>query len=333
MKPDHLVKILAERGVSSRRGSERMIRDGLVSVDGTVVTEPGLKVDPRAQKILVEDKPLPGRPRRVYMVIHKPKGVINSRLDPEGRRTVYELLDGLPPGVETVGRLDYGSEGVLLMTNDGEMSYRLTHPSYGVTKSYLVKVSGTPDERKLALLARGVHLDDGPTSPARVEMISSVGPSTWLLLTIHEGRNRIVRRLISHVGHRVLKLKRVGFGGITLRGLKVGESRSLTAGELAHLRRLVKEPGPPVLKVSHAVRKGVADALGLAQPPKQERVRPKARDEEGRPYRKKGWARPGAKKSTRSGGRSRRGASRVGSARPNRSKKQGGGRGGSGRED
>ena len=297
MKPDHLVKILAEFGVSSRRGSEKMIREGLVSVDGTVVTEPGMVVDIRAQKVLIGDDPLPPLPKRVYLVMHKPKGVINSKVDPDGRKTVHDLLEHSIPGLETVGRLDYGSEGVLLLTNDGELAYRLTHPGYGVTKTYLVKVSGTPDKSKVARLSRGVPLDDGPTSPARVEIVSSTGPSTWVLITLHEGRNRIVRRLMEAIGHRVLKLKRVGFGGITLRGLAPGETRELTPGELTHLRRLIREPGPPVLKVSHAVRMGVAEALRIPPPPREEQERDRARDENGQPYRKKGWARPKVKKT------------------------------------
>lgn len=297
MKPDHLVKILAEYGVASRRASERMIRDGLVSVDDSTVTEPGMIVDVRAQKVLVDGKPLPPRPKLAYLVLHKPRGVINSKSDPQGRKTVYDLIENRPAGLETVGRLDYGSEGVLLMTNDGEMAYRLTHPAYGVTKTYLVKVTGTPDKRKLGQLARGVTLDDGPSSPARVEIVSSTGPSSWLLITIHEGRNRIVRRLLDAVGHRVLKLKRVGFGGITLRGLKPGETRELSAGELTHVRHLIREPGPPVLKVSYEVRRGVAEALRVPPPPRDEVGEGRAKDEEGRPYRKKGWARPKARKN------------------------------------
>jgi len=260
VKPDHLVKILAERGIASRRGSEKMIREGQVTVDDVVVTEPGRVIDIRAQTVLVDGTPLPPLPDPTYLVLHKPRGVINTKNDPEGRQTVYDLLSDPTPGLETVGRLDYGSEGVLLLTNDG------------------------------------VRLDDGPTSPARVELISSAGPSSWILLTIHEGRNRIVRRIMDAVGHKVLKLKRVGFGGITLRGLEPGNTRSLSKGELTHLRRLVKEPGPPVLKVSYEVRRGVAEALRLPTPDREFEESDRARDEEGRPYRKKGWARPKPRK-------------------------------------
>lgn len=301
MKPDHLVKVLAEHGVASRRGSERMVREGLVTVDGEVVSDPGMIVDVRAQKILIDKVPLPSRPDPIYLVMHKPRGVINSKVDPEGRDTVYDLIVDKTSGLETVGRLDYGSEGVLLVTNDGEMAYRLTHTGYGVTKTYLVKVSGTPDKRKLAQLSKGVILDDGPTSAARVELVSTTGPSSWVLLTIHEGRNRIVRRLMDAVGHKVLKLKRVGFGGITLRGLEPGQCRNLSSGELTHLRRLIKEPGPPLLKVSYEVRRGVAEALRLPTPDRELEETQRPRDPEGRPYRKKGWARPKARKGAKPG--------------------------------
>lgn len=324
MKPDHLVKILAEHGIASRRASERMIREGLVTIDDVVVSDPGLIVDIRAQKVLVDKLPLPDRPDPTYLVMHKPRGVINSKNDPEGRPTVYDLIMDKTSGLESVGRLDYGSEGVLLVTNDGEMAYRLTNAGYGVTKTYLVKVSGTPDKRKLLQLAKGVALEDGPTSPARVELVSSAGPSSWVLITIHEGRNRIVRRLMDAVGHRVLKLKRVGFGGITLRGLEPGQCRSLSSGELTHLRRLIKEPGPPVLKVSYEVRRGVAEALRLPTPDRELEETQRARDEEGRPYRKKGWARPKARKGAKPGAKFKK--QRMSSG-PRGTKAKSGGRG------
>jgi 23S rRNA pseudouridine2605 synthase len=289
---DHLVKILAERGVASRRGAEKMIREGLVTVDGKVQAQPGTLVDARTQDIRIDGRRLPPRPKPVHLVLHKPRGVITTRSDPEGRRTVFDLLEQPAPGISAVGRLDFNTEGVLLLSNDGELAYRLAHPSYGVTKSYLVKVSGTPDAKKLARLARGVPLEDGPTGPALVEIVVSAGPSSWLLLTLAEGRNRIVRRLVDHIGHRVLKLKRIGFGGITLRGIEPGDTRSMSDGELEHLRRMVRKPGPKELTVTRQVRLAVAEALRLPAPPPEERGAPRHRDEEGRPYRKRGWARP-----------------------------------------
>lgn len=292
MSADHLVKILADRGIASRRGSERLIRDGAVTVDGAEVREPGALIDPDAQEVKVQGRRLPPPPKRVHLVLHKPRGVVTTADDPEGRRTVFDLIPRAVPGLAAVGRLDYGSEGVLLLTNDGELAYRLTHPAYGVSKSYLAKVSGTPDGKKLARLARGVTLDDGPTGPAGVELVSTSGPSAWVLVTVHQGRNRVVRRMLEHVGHPVLKLKRVGFAGITLRGLEPGQSRELTAGELEYLRRKVRSPGKGDLDVSRPVREAVAEALRLPPPPPDERSGPRHLDEEGRPYRKKGWARP-----------------------------------------
>jgi pseudouridine synthase len=299
---DHLVKLLAERGVASRRASERLIREGRVSVDGKVVREPGERVDPGSQTVLFDGKPLPAKPTPVYLVLHKPKGTITSRTDPHERKTVFDLLDDPPASLAAVGRLDFQTEGVLLLTNDGELAYRLTHPSFGVTKTYLVKVSGTPEPRKLAQLQRGVRLDDGPTRPAIVELISSAGASSWLLIQIQEGRNRIVRRMIDHIGHKTLKLKRIGFGGITLRNLEPGQTRPLTAGELGRLRRLVRTQGKAKLEMTFDLRKAVAEAL--RQPiPKRERIAPSTLDEEGRPYRKKGWARPKPRKTRRLGSR------------------------------
>jgi 23S rRNA pseudouridine2605 synthase len=297
MASEHLVKILAERGVASRRGAERLIRDGEVTVDGAVQTDPGVMLDPDSVRIAVDGHRLPAKPEPAFFVMHKPKGVITSRKDPQERKTVFDLLPtDFDTSIQAVGRLDFGTEGVLLLTNDGELAYRLTHPSYGVTKSYLVKVSGSPEERKIKAMEKGVNLEDGRTAPALVELVRSTGPSSWLLITISEGRNRIVRRMIDHIGHRTLKLKRVGFGGITLRALEPSKVRVFTKGELEHLRRLVAKPGTAKLKVTHEVRKAVAEALRLPLPPRKSRP-PKSLDEEGRPYRRKGWARPKAKKT------------------------------------
>lgn len=316
MSTEHLVKILAERGVSSRRGSEKLIRSGVVKVDGHVVTEPGELVDAKKQHVLIDGRVLPALPKPLHLLLHKPKGCLTTRHDPEERRTVFDVLQDPHPSLAAVGRLDWGTEGVLLVTNDGELAYRLTHPSYNVPKSYLVKVSSTPDERKLGQLARGIKLEDGPTAPALVELIHSSGPSSWVLVTISEGRNRIVRRMMEHVGHPVLKLKRVAFGGVTLRGLGPGDQRSLTPGELRHLRSLVRVKGRTKLSVPWEVRAAVAEALHLPEPPRPQKAGVRARDDEGRPYRKKGWARPKAKNA-------RPGRGRKPSARPTRSKKKG----------
>lgn len=323
MKPDHLVKVLAEHGVSSRRGCERMVRDGLVTVDDVVADDPGAIVDPRAQTIRVEGEPLPPPPKPTYLMLHKPKGVITTRNDPEERQTVFDLLDSPHPALAAVGRLDYWTEGLLLLTTDGELAYRLTHPSYQVAKSYLVKVTGTPQPRKLKELERGVELEEGMTAPAAVELVRSAGPSSWLLITIVEGRNRIVRRMIEAIGHRTLKLKRVGLGGLALKDLEPGQSRELSRGEIEHIKRVVSRPqSKPRLTVPFQVREAVAEALRLPKPerPKREQ-RVQSRDEEGRPYRAKGWARPKPKKRGNRKGRGR------GSKGTGGSKGQGGSKG------
>lgn len=287
----NLHRLLAERGVASRRGSERLVKDGRVTVDLDVVTDPTVIVDPKEQEIRVDGEPLPPAPRPAWLVLHKPKGTLTTREDPEGRATIWQSLPDLPANVEAVGRLDFHTEGVLILTNDGELAFRLTHPSYGIAKTYLVKVSGTPEPRKLRELSRGVKLEDGPTGPAEIRMVDPRGPSSWLLVTIAEGRNRIVRRMIDHIGHRVLKLKRVAFGGITLRGLEPGEARVLTEGEVDHLRHLVREPGPARLETNDTVEAAVAEALRLPTPPTRapHSQRPDAED---KPGRKSGWAKP-----------------------------------------
>jgi pseudouridine synthase len=220
-----------------------------------------------------------------------------------------------------VGRLDYWTEGLLVLTTDGELAYRLTHPRYHVSKSYLVKVTGTPQPRKIKELEKGIELEDGKTAPAAVEIVRTVGPSSWLLITITEGRNRVVRRMVEAIGHRTLKLKRVGFGGLGMKGLDVGRWRTLSRGEIDHLKRVVsKEPVKPRLSVSYQVREAVADALRLPKPERPQREqRVRGRDEEGRPFRAKGWARPKAK------------AERPGSAGPRRKSSKGRGRGGGGK--
>lgn len=290
MSSDHLQRVLSDRGVASRRACERLIRDGRVTVDGVVLADPAAMVDPRSHHIRVDGEALPPAPKPAWLVLHKAKGCLTTRDDPEQRKTIWDDLPPLPSNVEAVGRLDFHTEGVLLLTNDGELAYRLTHPSYGVPKTYLVKVSGTPELRKLKQIAKGVELEDGPTGPALVRMVDARGPSSWLLIMIAEGRNRVVRRLIDHIGHRTLKLRRIGFGGITLRGLGPGEVREITPGELEHLRRLTREPGPARLESSPDIELAISEALHLATPPEPRRE-PREPGQDA-PPRKKGWARP-----------------------------------------
>ncbi|HND29424.1 MAG TPA: pseudouridine synthase [Myxococcota bacterium] len=240
-----LAKVLAARGIASRREAEKLIEKGLVEVDGEVIRHPGHPVDPDHERIYVDGKLTPTTPRKAYYLLNKPTGYIVSRADPDGRRSVLELLPELPERVEPVGRLDINTEGALLLTNDGALAHSLTHPSREIPKRYLVKVWKEPNERKLAQLETGVHLEDGKTAPAKVRIVESTdGGNTWLELTVTEGRNRLVRRMFAAIGHPVSKLKRVSFATISVRDLPVGQFRLLTAEEVTRLRELARGVNP-----------------------------------------------------------------------------------------
>ncbi len=234
-----LSRLIAQRGVASRRDADRLVQDGRVTVNGQVAAEPGLDVDPERDHVKVDGKRLPPQPSTVVLLLHKPPGTVTTEDDPEERDTVLDLLEGTRyhGRVHPVGRLDYGSEGVLLLTNDGDLAYRLTHPRYHVPKVYVVKVTGDLDERKARSLRRGVPLPDGRTAPAGVEIVEARGRNTWVRLLIHEGRNRIVRRMMEFVGHRVLKLRRESFAGVELGSLPRGEFRVLDSTEVQQLRQ------------------------------------------------------------------------------------------------
>lgn len=237
MAEERVQKILSKYGIASRRKAEEMIREGRVVVNGQVATL-GQKADPERDEILVDGKPLPPPPRKAYYLLYKPKGVITSLKDPQGRPTVRDLLKGIRERVFPVGRLDWDSEGLLLLTNDGELANKLLHPRYGVPRRYLVKVRGRPGEEVLQRLREGgVSLEDGPSPPMEVKKIKTNRVSTWLALTLREGRNRIVRRTLEALGHPVLRLLRVGFGPLSLKGLRPGGWRPLTEREVEELRK------------------------------------------------------------------------------------------------
>jgi len=234
---ERLQKVLAQAGVASRRRCEELIRQGAVSVNGQVVREVGTKVDPERDRIEVNGKPV-ALERHVYLILHKPKGVITSLHDPQGRPVVTDLLKGVKERVYPVGRLDYDTSGLLIMTNDGELAHRLAHPSYEIDKVYRAWVKGVPSPEKLRMLADGVRLEDGMTSPGKAKLlqVSADGRKALIELIIHEGRNRQVRRMCEAVGHPVLTLERVRIGFLTLKGLASGEFRHLTAEEVARLK-------------------------------------------------------------------------------------------------
>jgi 23S rRNA pseudouridine2605 synthase len=232
-----LQKLLAEAGIASRRGAERLIEDGRVSVNGVAVVELGARADPERDRIAVDGREIRRPEPKRHVVLHKPPGYITTREDPRGRPRVFDLLPDLGVRLHSVGRLDYDAEGLLLLTNDGDLTYRLTHPRYGVPREYHVLVTGQVDDRVLARLRRGVLLEDGP---ARADHARRVGRAqtgrTWLALTIREGRYREVKRLCRAVDLRVLRLVRVGYGPLRLGRLLPGGWRNLTPRELAALQ-------------------------------------------------------------------------------------------------
>jgi 23S rRNA pseudouridine2605 synthase len=235
-----LHKAIATAGIASRRAAEEMIREGRVAVNGEVVTAMGIMVDPSSDTITVDGSALEkGLKRRSY-ALYKPIGVICTRKDPEGRKTVYDLLPSeVGEGLHTAGRLDIDAEGLLVITNDGDLTLKLTHPSKHLPKTYIVKVKGEVDKAVLKKLRMGVELDDGVTQPADVTVLRGTGTdrNTWLKIVLTEGRKNQIKRMGEAVGHRVLKIKRVAIGSLRLsEHMKPGEIRKLTVGEVERLK-------------------------------------------------------------------------------------------------
>jgi 23S rRNA pseudouridine2605 synthase len=228
---DRLQKVLAGAGIGSRRVCEELIAGGRVEVNGDVAVL-GRRVDPVADRVTVDGVPVATRPGLVYYLVNKPAGVVSTASDPQGRPTVTGLVPP-EPRVYPVGRLDAATEGLLLLTNDGDLTHRLSHPSFGVEKEYLAHVEGTPRPVALRRLRDGVVLDDGPTAPARVSL---VGPDV-LRIAIHEGRNRQIRRMAEAVGHPVRRLVRTRIGPLRTGALRPGEWRELTQAEVRALER------------------------------------------------------------------------------------------------
>jgi pseudouridine synthase len=249
-----LQKLLSQAGIASRRSAEKLIEEGRVSVNGHTIREMGVKADPAVDDIRVDGRRLRAeRPR--YILLNKPGGVVTTRSDPQRRQTVIDLLHGVREYVYPVGRLDYDSEGLLILTNDGDLAARLTHPRHQVERSYEASVSGTPDAGAIEQLRRGIPLDGRRTMPAEVTVLSrGAGPRKGaphdkrvngvMLITIREGRNRQVRRMCEAVGHPVRKLRRIRIGPITDRRLRVGEWRDLSLQEIRLLKSLVEAPRP-----------------------------------------------------------------------------------------
>lgn len=232
---ERLQKILSQAGVASRREAERLITAGRVTVNGEVVTELGSKADPAKDRITLDGKPVAVGGARYYVLLNKPVGYVTTLKDPEGRPIVTDLLKGVGARVFPVGRLDYNTEGLLLLTNDGEWANRLAHPRHEVDKEYLVRVRGRVTPEQLQRLAAGIELDDGPTAPARVRNQRESDNNTWFSITIHEGRYRQVRRMCEAVGLTVVRLRRIRYGSLDLGELKLGEYRLLSTAEVVAL--------------------------------------------------------------------------------------------------
>jgi 23S rRNA pseudouridine2605 synthase len=228
---ERLQKVLARVGIASRRAAEELIARGRVTVNGDIA-ELGRRVDITADRVELDGTPIPIAPGLVHLLLNKPRGVLSTADDPQGRRTVVDLVPS-QPRVFPVGRLDQDTEGLLILTNDGELTHRLTHPSFGVEKEYLAHVQGRPSRGALRRLREGVELDDGPTAPAEAGLVAP----NLVRLVIHEGRNRQVRRMCAAIGHPVERLVRTRIGPLTGRKLKPGAFRELTVDEVLELER------------------------------------------------------------------------------------------------
>lgn len=291
-----LQKVLAAAGVGSRRVCEELIAEGRVEVDKQVITRLGTKVDPDRQKIRVDGVALTV-PRRVYYAVNKPPGVVSTNQDPGGRLRVIDLI-GTDQRVFTVGRLDKSSEGLIIVTNDGELANRLTHPRYGVEKTYVVHVAGNPARESLEQLERGVYLAEGLARVAGLKTKRRFKHYTELEIVLNEGRNREIRRLLARIGNKVVRLKRIGIGPLKLGNQPVGTHRQLTHEEVAQLHRAVAT-------TSKSARRKKTARTGSAASARTSKERPQAADARrskraNRPQKK----RPATKRpSPRKGGR------------------------------
>jgi 23S rRNA pseudouridine2605 synthase len=236
MSQERLQKVVARAGIASRRAAEDLILKGRVRVNGVIVSTLGTKVDPRADRIEVDGRRLVAEPP-VYLVLHKPRGVVSTVRDPEGRKTVRDLVPGISERIFPVGRLDYHTSGVLLLTNDGDFCDALIHPKRDVPKTYVVKVAGEMKEADRVRWEEGVVIETGKTRPADVMVLRREQGKTWLEVTLLEGKNQQIRKMGEATGFMVMRLARVAFAGITSEGLRPGEWRALSPDELVQMRK------------------------------------------------------------------------------------------------
>jgi 23S rRNA pseudouridine2605 synthase len=236
LSTQRLQKILAQAGVASRRHSETLILEGRITVNGEVIKELGAKADPQTDAITVDGRRIEPNPVYRYFLLNKPRGVLSTCYDPEGRKTVLEYVP-FTPGLHPVGRLDRDTSGLLILSNDGAFTEILTHPRHGVPKTYLALLTGKPGPQAIETLRKGVRLEGGLTRPTQVEVLERRPDSTLLAITLKEGRNRQIRRMAEAVGHPVLTLERVAIGELSAVGLQAGKCRPLTQAEIHSLKR------------------------------------------------------------------------------------------------
>ena len=234
---ERLQKAIAARGIASRRKAEEYIRSGRVRVNGKPVTEQGVKVSAK-DKIEIDGITIGQAESFVYILLYKPIKVMTTASDPQGRKTVYDLLSGVETRVFSIGRLDYDTSGLLLLTNDGELAHRLMHPGFGIEKTYEALVDGDVSKESVQQLRRGIILEGKKTSPARVRILGRDSTTTKLEISIHEGRNRQVRNMLDFIGHHCLKLTRIRYGNLNLKGLRPGEWRYLSTLEVEKLQAI-----------------------------------------------------------------------------------------------
>jgi len=245
---ERIQKILARAGVASRREAERMLTEGRITVNGRVVDQLGSRADPLKDFIKVDGKRITGFEPKVTLLLNKPRGYLSTVKDPGQRPTVMDLLRRVRWRVYPVGRLDFDAEGLLLLSNDGDLTQILSHPRYAIPRTYFAKIEGVPDQTKQMHLKRGVTLEDGRARAVSLSVLRQGEKNCWVQVVVTEGRNRLVKRMFSAVGHPVLKLKRIAFGPIRLGDLPVGQFRYLTPGESERLRKLIEQNGRQVTK-------------------------------------------------------------------------------------
>lgn len=241
---ERLNKYLAHAGVGSRRQCDRLIAAGRVKIDGAVVRTLGTQVDPDRNQVAVDDHPVRAE-KPVYWLVNKPPGYLCSNYDPAGRPRAVDLVPHVEQRIYTVGRLDESSEGLLLLTNDGDLAAELMHPRFGVEKTYEVLVAGAPSRPDLQQLLQGIWLSDGHVRARSVKRLKHHGESTWLRIVLTEGKNREIRRMLAKLGHKVMRLKRVAIGPVKLDRLPKGKARKLSLPELQALRKSVRKKTPP----------------------------------------------------------------------------------------